>query len=203
MKSLLTSFLALSLSFVGIAQNTDIQNHTDSKVLFRGFENVLSELDFGLNPKDFELRAVDNVVVKINDVGDIIAYPGANKTARIAVYDGEKHIKTIDFAVTNRPVNVLYFCGQESGQEIAAPCSSIHVDLPKEAAHRPSNNVVNSWELIIPGAEFGSRGTGSEIPIFLEVFEKLDSGQTIVVTVMYSDSQGIQRKAEGRWTVKK
>lgn len=199
MKSLLLALLALSWSWMATAQ----QNPPQNKVLYRGFENILSHADLGTNPKGLVIRGLENVEIKTNKAGEFVAYPGAAKIAKIAVYDGEKLIKTISFDVFNRPVNVLYFCGLESGQEIRTPCTELSVGLPKTAAQRPTNYVVESWEVIIPGIEFGSRGTGAQITDFHAVFDRIVSEETLVLTVVYSDPEGIQRKTEGTWTVKK
>jgi hypothetical protein len=100
------------------------------------------------------------------------------------------------------PKAELFFCGLESGKEISNPCTNLSVDFPKNAAsNESSKSEVVSWEYMIPNAELGGSGTGSEIELPANLFGSLGSGETIEISVVYSDSQGIQRKAAGHWTI--
>ena len=101
------------------------------------------------------------------------------------------------------PKAELFFCGLESGKEISNPCTSLSVDFPKNSTNQSAKFEVISWEYRIPNAELGGSGTGSEIELPAKIFSSLGSGETIEISVVYSDSQGIQRKAAGQWTIKK
>ena len=98
---------------------------------------------------------------------------------------------------------LLYLCGISSGGEIESPCNSLSVGQAQISATQKSVFEIISWKYRIPNAEIDGSGTGSEITALSELFEKLGSGETIIIEVIFKDAQGKQKIAEGKWIVKK
>jgi hypothetical protein len=77
------------------------------------------------------------------------------------------------------------------------------VGQAQNSATQKSTFEIISWKYRIPNAEIDGSGIGSEVTALSELFEKLGSGETIIIEVIFKDAQGKQKIAEGKWIVKK